>query len=202
MAYSRHDSRAEAGRAGAKENEESLQSSLKPLKAFAVVLAIVTVLATIINFNSLIHFKVSALPEFFAQPLSIFQWHRGEPEEPDEETPKVIYIQARPSAEPTPTPAITSFKLLTYGRELGPDGFTTYVDDRPVVLSVEMVPYMSHPPVDWSVSDDTAASLSVSSDNKQCEFSALRDAGKIELTVSCNEAKIVIPVYLWEKPAG
>ena len=48
---------------------------------------------------------------------------------------------------------------------------TIDVDDRPVVLSVEMVPYMSHPPVDWSVSDDTAASLSVSSDNKQCEFS-------------------------------
>ena len=66
------------------------------------------------------------------------------------------------------------------------------------MLSLEIVPYMSHPPVDWSVSDDTAASLTVSNDKKQCEFSALRDAGRIELTVRCSEAEIVMPVYVWE----
>ena len=202
MTYSTNSRRAKAGNIAAEKNEIILQSSLKPHRNFAILLVIATVIAVFILLLPLFQLKQLPKPKPLSQYKPLFHWQFKKAEEPAEEAPKVIYIQARPSAEPTPAPPITSFKLITYGRELDSDGFTTYVGDKPVVLSVEMVPYMSHPPIEWSVSDDTAVSLSISSDRKQCEFSALRDAGKIELTVSCNEAEIVIPVYVWDMPVS
>ena len=199
MTYSNNDSSVKTGSAR-EEDGACIQRSLKPIKVYAVILVIATVIAVFINFMPVIQFNPPQLKPL-SQSKPAFQWPFQKAEESVEEAPKVIYIQARPSAEPTPPPAIISFKLITYGRELDADGFTTYVGDKPVVLTVEMAPFMSHPPIDWSVSDDTAASLSISNDRKQCEFSALRDAGKIELTVRCNEAEIVIPVYVWETPA-
>ena len=199
MSYTRFDNKDNTGSAREKPDEDAIQNSLKPHKSFALILLIATIVAVFINFLPIIRFKPITIPDSLSVSNIISQWQSKRIEEPVEETPKVIYFQARPSVEPTPPRPITSFKLLTYGRELGPDGFTTYVDDKPVVLSVEMVPFMSHPPVTWSVSDDTAASLTVSNDKKQCEFSALRDAGRIELTVSCNEAEIIIPVYVWSR---
>ena len=115
------------------------------------------------------------------------------------ETPKITHIPARPSMAPTPVPDITSFKLFTYGRELDADGFTAYVGDKPVTLTVEIVPYMSHPPVNWAVSNSESARLTISDDRKSCEFTPLKSAGKIELTVSCYETEVVFPVYIWER---
>ena len=198
MSYSSSENKTKPGSAPKKE-DDSLKSSLKPLNVFAVILAIATVIAVFINFLPLIQFRPVTLPDSFSPSELLSQWRSRKTEEPVEETPKVIYFQARPSVEPTPTPAITSFRLFAYGRELGPDGFTTYVEDKPVVISLEMLPFMSHPPVSWSVSDGEAASLSVSKDGKSCEFAALKSAGKIELTVSCNEAEITMPVYLWSR---
>ena len=88
------------------------------------------------------------------------------PAEVVQETPKVTHIPARPSMAPTPVPDITSFKLFTYGRELDADGFTAYVGDKPVTLSVEIVPFMSHPPVNWEISDSESARLTISDDRK------------------------------------
>ena len=203
MTRAQSDSGAKAVCAREKESGDALRSSRKPLRTGAILLVVATVLAVFVNFMPLISFEAilqpRPLPEFrtLSQYRTLLQQRVRKTEEPAEEAPKVIYFQARPSAEPTPPPPITGFRLTAYGRELGPDGFTTFVGDKPVVLSLEIVPYMSHPPVDWSVSDDTAASLTVSNDKKQCEFSALRDAGRIELTVRCSEAEIVMPVYVW-----
>ena len=197
MAYFGSDSRAKTDNARETEEEAFLRGSLKPLKIGAAVLIAATVIAVFLNFLPVISFRPITKPAFLNQPKALLQWRSRQAEEPEEETPKVIYFQARPSAEPTPPPAITSFKLFAYGRELGPDGFTTYVEDKPVVLTLEMVPFMSHPPVEWTVSDEEAASLTVSNDKKSCEFAALKSAGKIELTVRCNDAEIVMPVYLW-----
>ena len=196
MSYPKAESRKKAGSAGETE-EDSLQSSLKPLQVFGVLLAVVTAAAVFINFLPVISFRPISLPDLASPAALISRLSSRKVEEPVEEEPKIIYFQARPSAEPTLPPAITSFKLFSYGRELGPDGFTTYVEDKPVVLTLEIVPFMSHPPVEWIVSDEEAASLTVSNDKKSCEFAALKDAGKIELTVRCNDAEIVMPVYLW-----
>ena len=203
MTRVQYDGGAKAVSAREKESDDALRSSRKPLRTGAILLVIATVLAVFVNFMPLISFEAilqpRPLPEFrtLSQYRTLLQQRVRKTEEPAEEAPKVIYFQARPSAEPTPPPPITGFRLTAYGRELGTDGFTTFVGDKPVVLSLEIVPYMSHPPVDWSVSDDTAASLTVSNDKKQCEFAALRDAGRIELTVRCSESEIVMPVYVW-----
>ena len=205
MTYSKYDNKVKDDSDAFGESEKSFSNSLKPHRNFAIILLIATVIAVFVNFLPVIHFKpVSEVRpltqnQLLSKSRTLFQRPGKKAEEPVEEAPKVIYFKARPSADPTPPPAITSFKLFSYGRELGTDGFTTYTGDRPVVLSLEIVPFMSHPPVEWSVSDETAATLSVSNDRKQCEFSALKGIGKIELTVSCNEAVMVIPVYLWDK---
>ena len=196
MSKPKAESRPKAGSAGETE-EDSLQSSRKLLRVFGVLLAVATAAAVFINFLPVISFRPISLPDSASPAALISRLSSRKVEEPVEEEPKVIYFQARPSAEPTPPPAITSFKLFSYGRELGPDGFTTYVEDKPVVLTLEIVPFMSHPPVEWTVSDEEAASLTVSNDKKSCEFAALKDAGKIELTVRCNDAEITMPVYLW-----
>ena len=202
MTYNGSDSRAKADIARKTEEDDQLLRSLKPLKTGAAVLIAATLIAVFLNFLPVISFRPLAVPRFLTQPkAALLQWQSSKAEEPVEETPKVIYFQARPSAEPTPPPAITGFRLSAYGRELGPDGFTTYVEDKPVVLTLEIIPFMSHPPVEWIVSDEEAASLTVSNDKKSCEFAALKSAGKIDLTVRCNEAEIVMPVYLWSNEA-
>ncbi len=181
MARVQYDGGVKAVSAREKESDDALRSSRKPLRTGAILLVVATVLAVFVNFMPLISFEAilqpRPLPEFrtLSQYRTLLQQRFRKTEEPAEEAPKVIYFQARPSAEPTPPPPITGFRLTAYGRELGTDGFTTFVGDKPVVLSLEIVPY----------------------DKKQCEFSALRDAGRIELTVRCSEAEIVMPVYVW-----
>ena len=201
MAYRQDHGSLKAERGSLAEDEAFLRESRKPHKVYALVLAAATVIAVFILFLPVIHFGPLPRPKPLSEYKTLLPWQGKTAEEPVEEAPKVIYFQARPSAEPTPPPAITGFRVLSFGRELGEDGFTTYVGDKPVTLTLEIVPFMSHPPVSWTVSDDTAASLSVSSDCKKCEFTALRNAGRIELRISCNEAEIVMPVYVWERPS-
>ena len=153
---------------------------MKWANSFAIVLAVATVFAIAVNF------------------LSVY--YRNRPAEVMEEPEsKVIVVAARPSAAPTPSPTISSLKLYACGGELGEDGFTTYVEDRPIEISVVTEPKLTRPPIYWSVSDDKAATLTVSDDRTSCKFSAIKPAGKIELTVSCYGAETVIPVYLWER---
>ena len=145
MTYSGADSRAKADIARKTEEDDQLLRSLKPLKTGAAVLIAATLIAVFLNFLPVISFRPLAVPRFLTQPkTALLQWQNSKSEEPVEETPKVIYFQARPSAEPTPPPAITGFRLSAYGRELGPDGFTTYVEDKPVVLTLEIVCFFKH----------------------------------------------------------
>ena len=128
----------------------------------------------------------------------------NKPAEPAEETPiQVAQVQVIASAAPTVTPAatptITDIKLIAYGRELTGDGFTLYVGDKPVDLYVDIEPDLSNPPVYWSVSNEDAASLTVSTDRMSCSFAALKPVGKIELRVRCYGTELVMPVYLWER---
>ena len=177
--YFSHGSVAEAG-PSVRKARRAETDPLKWTTGFAIILAVATVFAIAVNFLTL--------------------YYRNKPAEIAEEPEsKVIVIAARPSAAPTPTPAISSLRLYASGGELGEDGFTTYVEDRPVVISVELEPKMKRPPIYWSVSDDKAATLTVSEDRMSCKFSAIKPAGKIELTVSCYGAETVIPVYLWER---
>lgn len=115
------------------------------------------------------------------------------------ETPKVTVIPARPSVEPTADPIINSMKLYAFGSEITADGFTAYVGDKPITLSVVLEPRYTHPPIYWTISNSDAARLSVSDDRMSCEFTVLKSAGKTELTVSCYGMDIVFPVYLWER---
>ena len=168
------------GRKSIQEDERSL--ILKPAETGAVLLIVAVIFATALMFFPVIRVKAAS-----------------EPMETVPDTPKITYIPARPSAEPTPEPVISSLKLLAYGRELNSDGFTAYVGDKPVTLTVELIPFQSHPPVNWEVSNSESAGLTVSDDRKSCEFTPLKSSGKIELTVSCYGAEMVIPVYVWEK---
>ncbi len=102
-----------------------------------------------------------------------------------------------PVPTPTPTPTVTGIKLYAFGRELGADGFTAYVGDKPFSISAELEPQLPSAHVSWSISD--SASLSVSGDSLSCEFAALKPTGKNELTVNCYGFETTIPVYLWER---
>ena len=177
--YFSHGRVAEAG-PSVRRARSAETDPLKWANSFAIVLAVATVFAIAVNF------------------LSVY--YRNRPAEVMEEPEsKVIVVAARPSAAPTPSPTISSLKLYACGGELGEDGFTTYVEDRPIVISAELEPKLNRPPIYWSVSDDKAATLTVSDDRMSCKFSAIKPAGKIELTVSCYGAETVIPVYLWER---
>ena len=157
------------------------ENPLNWVRSFAVFLAVAAVVAVILNF------------------LSVYQRQKAKRPVAEETGPKVTFIAARPSAAPTPTPAVSSLRLYAFGGELGADGFTTYVEDRAIEISAELEPKLSRPPIYWSVSDDKAASLTVSDDRMSCKFLAVKPAGKIELTVSCYGMETVIPVYLWER---
>lgn len=180
--YMSHGRVAEAGTERSRREKMMEENPLLWTRSFAIMLVAVTVIAIAINF------------------IALYQRERANDIVLEEEASKVIVIQARPSAAPTPSPTITSLRLLASGGELGEDGFTTYVEDRPIEITVEIEPKMiRRPPIYWSVSDEKAAMLTISEDGTSCKFSALKAAGKIELTVRCYGAETVIPVYLWER---
>lgn len=106
-------------------------------------------------------------------------------------------IETLAPATPVPTPTVDSIEVYAFGRELGADGFTAYVGDKPFTLSAYPQPEISHPQISWSIGD--SVELSVSSDTLTCEFTALKPTGKNELTVRCYGAEVTIPVYLWER---
>lgn len=162
-----------------KKKEDSAKKALKQAKIAAILLGLVAAAGIFLAF------------------LPFLPLHREK--ETVQETPKVIYIQARPSTGPTATPTVSSIKVLTYGTELTADGFTTYVGDRAINLSVVIEPEMKHPPVYWSVSDTESASLAVSDDRMSCQYTALKPSGKNELIVRCYGAEAVFPVYLWKR---
>ena len=120
------------------------------------------------------------------------------PEATPEPTSRVIVVPAR-TPGPVNTPTVNALHLYAAGGELGTDGFTCYVGDRPLKLSLEIEPKLIHPPVYWSLSDPEAASLSVGDNGLTCSFNPVKPSGKNELTVKCYGAELVIPVYLWNK---
>ena len=120
------------------------------------------------------------------------------PEATPEPTSKVIVVPAR-TPGPVNTPTVSALHLYAAGGELGADGFTCYVGDRPLKLNLEIEPKLIHPPVYWSLSDPEAASLSIGDNGLSCSFNPVKPSGKIELTVKCYGAELVIPVYLWNK---
>ena len=162
--------------------EEERKHFLRPATVGAVFLAIAVVIATALMLLTVRETKVTAKHE-----------------ETVLETPKITFIPARPSVEPTGDPIINSMRLYAFGGEITSDGFTAYVGDKPITLSVELEPKYTHPPVYWSVSDTNAARLAVSDDRLSCEFTVLKSAGKTELTIRCYGMETVFPVYLWER---
>ena len=153
---------------------------IKWAKTGFILLGIATFVAVLLNF----------MPLFQARKAAVSM---------EETAPKVTVIQARPPSTPAPTPTIERIGMFACGAELTADGFTTYVEDRPVEISVLLEPKQSRPPVYWSVSDEKAASLAISDDGMTCRFTALKPAGKIEMSVRCYGAEMTIPVYLWER---
>ena len=166
-----------SGGGGRKTGENPLQWA----RSFAIMLAAATVIAIALNFLSL-YYREKKTEVLTEEPAS-----------------KVIVVPARPSTAPTPMPTIESLRLSAAGGELGEDGFTMYVEDRPLEITAVIEPKLTRPPIYWSVSDDKAATLTISDDRTSCKFSAIKPAGKIELTVSCYGTETVIPVYLWNR---
>ena len=162
-----------------RQKEDGTIRALKQAKNGAILLAVISVIGILLAF-----FPFHSL-------------HRTN--ETVEEAPKVTIIPARPSTTPTATPTVNSIKVFAYGTELTADGFTTYVGDRSVVLSVEIEPEIKRPQILWSVSDTESASLVISDDRMSCKYTALKPSGKNELVVSCYGAKAVFPVYLWKR---
>jgi hypothetical protein len=115
-------------------------------------------------------------------------------------TPEIVETMA---PTPVPTPNVDSIRLYAFGREIGADGFTAYVGDKPFTLTVELEPEIKHPAVSWSIIDGKGSSgsaiLSASNDGMSCEFTAVNPSGKNELTIRCYGAETVIPVFLWER---
>ena len=155
--------------------------SMRPAGIGAILLAVAVIIGTSINFISISHEKKAATQEEIL------------------ETPKVTVVPARPSAAPTATPTVNRIMLYAFGAELNEDGFTAYVGDKAITLSVKLEPSMNRPPVNWAVSDSDSVRLEVSDDRLSCEFTALKPSGKNELTVSCYGAEAVYPIFLWER---
>ena len=87
--------------------QDSTEKSIRRARNGAILLIIAVFVAALVTF----------LPSFRLPSV------HGDEEAVDEE-PKVTYIAARPSVEPTPTPTVTSLKVSTFGTELTADGFT------------------------------------------------------------------------------
>ena len=180
--YMSHGRVAEAGTGRSRREKTMEENPMLWTRPFAIMLVAATVIAIVLNFLALYHREKT-------NEIVL--------EEPDS---KVIVIQARPSTGPSPTPTITSLKLFACGGELGEDGFTAYVEDRPIEITVEIEPKMIRRlPIYWSVSDEKAAMLTINDDGTSCKFSALKPAGKTELSVRCYGEEVTIPVYLWER---
>lgn len=118
---------------------------------------------------------------------------------PTEEPAVTVTATPAPTPTSTPTPPITAIRLYAYGRELDAGGFTLYVGDKPVELTAEIEPAELNLPIGWTFSDQEAVSMNVSSDGKTCTITALKPAGRQDLSVVCNNLYTSIPVYLWEK---
>ena len=157
--------------------------------------------------------KAVRLPAFIGAGLLVIAFVGGialdkswrAPVEAPVSTPEVFALQATPEPPPTPapTPTVNAIRLYAFGREIGADGFTAYVGDKPFTLTVELEPAVRHPELSWSILDGKGSSdsaiLSPGSDGLSCEFSALNPSGKNELTIRCYGAETVIPVYLWAR---
>ncbi len=132
----------------------------------------------------------------------IFNVASAAPAETPAPTPELVEATAPPPT-PSPTPTVSSIRLFAFGRELGADGFTAYVGDRPFTLNIVTEPEVRKPLVSWSVTDShgdsDSAAFTVSDDGLSCEFSALKPTGRNDLTVRCYGAELVIPVFLWER---
>lgn len=100
---------------------------------------------------------------------------------------------------PTPMPEVTAIRIYAFGRQLDDGGITLYVGDKPVELHLDIEPAGLNLPIEWSFSNEEAASLDVSSDGMICTITALEPKGKNELQVTCNNLYTSIPVYLWER---
>ena len=124
--------------------------------------------------------------------------YTDKPEATPEPTSKVTVVPAR-TPSPVTTPTVDSIRLSALGSELGADGFTCYVGDRPLTLTAEIDPKLINPPVYWSFSDPDSVTLNVADDRLSCAFTALKPSGKNELSVKCYGAEVVIPVYLWNR---
>ena len=162
--------------------EEERKDLMKPAARGAVLLAVAVIVATVIMLVTANANRASAKPV-----------------EEVVETSKITYIQARPSSEPTAEPTMNSIKVYSFGSELTADGFTAYVGDKAITLTVKIDPALSKPPINWSLSDPEAARLTVSDDRMSCEFTPLKAAGKVELTVACYGMYTSFPVYLWDR---
>ena len=141
----------------------------------------------------------SLLVVAFASGIFLDNSRRVPVEEPIS-TPEIVETMA---PTPVPTPTVDSIRLYAFGREIGADGFTAYVGDKPFTLTVELEPEIKHPAVSWSIIDGKGSSgsaiLSANDDGMSCEFTAVNPSGKNELTIRCYGAETVIPVFLWER---
>ena len=117
--------------------------------------------------------------------------------EPTPEPTVAPVISAAPT--PTPAPELTAIRLYAFGRELNADGITLYVGDKPVEIYVDLEPEGLNYPVEWSFSNEEAASLEASDDGLKCTVTVLQPKGKNELKVVCHNLYTTIPVYLWER---
>jgi len=88
--------------------------------------------------------------------------------------------------------------LYVFGRKLNKDGFTAYVGNTPLTITVEILSDAGQPEVEWLASDTDSVTFSVSEDGMSCGFTAFKPSGKNELTVRCYGYELVVPVYLWE----
>ncbi len=122
---------------------------------------------------------------------------------PVEEKP-IPTMEIIETAEPTPppTPTVEFIRLYAFGREIDSDGFTAYVGDKPITLTVEVEPAVKQPNISWSICDsrnsNESAAFSVSGDTMSCEFTAVKPTGRNEMTIRCYGTEIIIPVFLWE----
>ena len=100
----------------------------------------------------------------------------------------------------TPTPGVTAIRLYAYGRELMvADGFTLYVGDGPVEITAVLEPDVQNVPVGWTISNQEAASLDVSSDGRTCTITAKKATGRNDITVVCQDISTSMPVFVWDK---
>ncbi len=155
---------------------------INPALMGAILLIITAVLAVVLNALPIDQANMKWVP---AAPVTV--------------PPKGTALSAPPSAAPKAEQKVTSIRIFAYGSERTEDGFTAYVGDKPITLSVELEPNIDQPTVYWSLSNNGAAELTVSDDTLSCKFIPLKAAGKIELVIRCQDTEAVFPVYVWDR---